>query len=456
MAEGGRMQRIPPHTAYVGQACFKCHKSVEESASLKTCTSCRRVRYCSVQCQKDDWKAHKAFCKALRLVESDPATYDTLSRFVLNYAEHHPYHADRVNKLGEGMGVNEANLLIRRLGRPMTTVERNVVGWQARCMTCARTDSLIRMEAARNNSDITPLSSCSDCHLSFYCKPEHWQDAQRIHADEPSEDGHHTLTQCAIQRQMRLDQLFRRSIEEIPEGPSTFQWAPDRQKDQWTSLADANWESEFGVVLSESLQLDTPEAVASSRSLGPMLHCASDGLSMPMTILYGLENLNSDDTWTTKATLTIHVLGPAVEPELMKAQLFEEIMHQLPKVQTLQIIFCGPDIPPNSENWMEMETCPRCRRAGRKRRQRLYSRTYHEYALRLGSAYEVPDLAVAFNSGCSQEARDSWVGTIKHLVQRKVPTIFTAFNREEGEAEGKLFANAGATLVPALGPRKNP
>ncbi|TRM60622.1 hypothetical protein BD626DRAFT_504669 [Schizophyllum amplum] len=149
----------------------------------------------------------------------------------------------------------------------------------------------------------------------------------------------------------------------------------------------------------------------------------------------------------SKAPL-IQVLGPAVEPELMKAQLFEEIMHQLPKVQTLQIIFCGPDIPPNSENWMEMETCPRCRRAGRKRRQRLYSRTYHEYALRLGSAYEVPDLAVAFNSGCSQEARDSWAGTIKHLVQRKVPTIFTAFNREEGEAEGKLFANAGATLEP--------
>ena len=30
---------------------------------LKECTGCRRVRYCSSQCQKKDWKSHKPYCK---------------------------------------------------------------------------------------------------------------------------------------------------------------------------------------------------------------------------------------------------------------------------------------------------------------------------------------------------------------------------------------------------------
>jgi hypothetical protein len=33
--------------------------------SLKNCSSCRSVRYCSVACQQKDWKAHKVDCKRL-------------------------------------------------------------------------------------------------------------------------------------------------------------------------------------------------------------------------------------------------------------------------------------------------------------------------------------------------------------------------------------------------------
>ncbi|TFK33607.1 hypothetical protein BDQ12DRAFT_614957, partial [Crucibulum laeve] len=30
---------------------------------VKECTGCRKVRYCSPECQKSDWKTHKAKCK---------------------------------------------------------------------------------------------------------------------------------------------------------------------------------------------------------------------------------------------------------------------------------------------------------------------------------------------------------------------------------------------------------
>ncbi|KAL1760257.1 hypothetical protein FB107DRAFT_287093 [Schizophyllum commune] len=438
MSEVGKIQRVPPVTVNVGQACRKCLKAVEEGAMLKTCTGCRRIRYCSAECQKADWKAHKGLCKAFREVEGDPQFYTVLSQYALGDGDIAPYSVDRVNYMAGQMGVKELHLVSARLGRELTIPERNIVCWQPRCMTWC--------------TEPTPLTSCPDCHLSFYCKPDHWQDARRVHTEIPDPDGHNQLTQCALHRQIRLDLLFVNSTGDS-EG---FQYAPDRTKEKWEPLKDdATWESEVGPVLAESINAATPEAVGKSMALGPMLRCATDGLSMPLTILYALEHLNSDDAWTRKQTLSIHILGATLGKEIINAQLFEEIMHQCPEVKNLQITFCGPELP-TAESWLDMETCPRCESSRRKRQQRLYTRTYHDYALRQGSAFEVPDLAVAFNSGCSHEARDSWEGTIKMLVARKIPTVFTSYNREEAEGDARRFIDAGATLNPALGPQRNP
>ena len=52
---------------------------------------------------------------------------------------------------------------------------------------------------------------------------------------------------------------------------------------------------------------------------------------------------------------------------------------------------------------------------------------YYDYVEELGNAYERPDLAIAFNSGCgySLEVATSWAATIRLLVERKIPTVFT-------------------------------
>ena len=55
----------------------------------------------------------------------------------------------------------------------------------------------------------------------------------------------------------------------------------------------------------------------------------------------------------------------------------------------------------------------------------LYFRTYHDYAKSMGTTFTKPDLAIAFNSGCSQEAASSWKETIVFLVQNKIPSVFT-------------------------------
>lgn len=41
------------------QMCANCGKT----DSLKSCSSCKKTYYCSKECQKKDWKAHKSSCK---------------------------------------------------------------------------------------------------------------------------------------------------------------------------------------------------------------------------------------------------------------------------------------------------------------------------------------------------------------------------------------------------------
>lgn len=41
--------------------CHVCHKS---SPTMKWCGKCRSVKYCSQECQKEDWTNHKSICKS--------------------------------------------------------------------------------------------------------------------------------------------------------------------------------------------------------------------------------------------------------------------------------------------------------------------------------------------------------------------------------------------------------
>lgn len=55
----------------------------------------------------------------------------------------------------------------------------------------------------------------------------------------------------------------------------------------------------------------------------------------------------------------------------------------------------------------------------------IAGRTYHDFISAQGPKYVVPDLAVAFNTGASQDDVDSWRETMDVLVDREVPSVFT-------------------------------
>ena len=155
------------------------------------------------------------------------------------------------------------------------------------------------MEASRNQSSSpNVLKACSDCKMAFYCSDAHWKAVQHFHAGEPCIDGHDGLTQCQVNKEIRADIGFANLMAGAKAG--SFKWAPERVKSSWTSLNTINWDNEYSQELAQFFSIPVT-------SVGPWIRASSEGLSLPMTILWALENLNEGDAWTRQDTLVVHV-----------------------------------------------------------------------------------------------------------------------------------------------------
>ncbi|KAJ7259687.1 hypothetical protein C8J57DRAFT_1338970 [Mycena rebaudengoi] len=60
--------------------CIRCQRDETAAAGfeLKRCTGCHLTRYCSTECQKEDWPRHGKICKTIETVEwIRPEVHDT-------------------------------------------------------------------------------------------------------------------------------------------------------------------------------------------------------------------------------------------------------------------------------------------------------------------------------------------------------------------------------------------
>ncbi|KAJ6558776.1 hypothetical protein DFH09DRAFT_1036769 [Mycena vulgaris] len=435
-----RLPPLPPLLAEMGLACYKCFK--EEDIRRSRCSGCHRVSYCSPGASSGiflrhelDWELHKPMCKALRAMEKSSPIATAL---IFALPNEPTTDLNVLNNMTQAH-ISKISLFCKgSLQRPPTLFESTLVSGEPRCMVCTRTDQLIRMEAAKNGAaNSRRLIPCPECNLTFCCSPAHWEVARALHHG-PCEEALEGLSQCEMNSKIHAHIKFKAVMESVHGPLGRFNWSPRRVKSAWMSLSGLSWEAEFGDEMRKS--------VGGPTSMAPWILEASDNLSMALTVLYGLETLNDDDGWTRKHTLRVHIIG-ANSIEATCAVVFEEILHRLPQVKTLgALVLCGPDMPGGDlPQTIAPATCPECTQLGRKR--------IHEH---VADKFEKPDLCIAFNSGASQVSTHTWLPTFKLLVERKIPTVFTSYNREEAEGEAALLRAAGAKLHPTLGPSKNP
>lgn len=159
-----------------------------------------------------------------------------------------------------------------------------------------------------NEATLTP---CPDCNLSFTCTPEHANLALDLHTCTPCTDSiWPTSGQCQLNLLVQVDQIYAAFRGEGP-----ILWAPKRILTKWERLPSdededddeegpkftsvKRWYREFGSIVAE----DMDDGMG---GIGPYVRMVSETMSIPMTILWGLQTLYEDDSWTKKQTLEIH------------------------------------------------------------------------------------------------------------------------------------------------------
>lgn len=175
------------------------------------------------------------------------------------------------------------------------------------------------------------------------------------------------------------------------------------------------------------------------------LRASTFKLSSMLTIVAALEAVLPD--LATKESLTLHLIGAAFESELRMLAAFEELLHLLPSLKTLQYVLVGPEVGSEDNNTVvTFDCCPACTNANRTRSAVIFKGVYHDFAQ--SADYRKPDLAVAFNTGCSQMHVAQWLPTLQYLVEAGHPTVFTSYNHVEMSEETELLAKGlGAKLV---------
>ncbi|KAJ7738162.1 hypothetical protein B0H16DRAFT_99969 [Mycena metata] len=438
-----------PVLVAVGAACYHCYSKASDSSKLQKCSSCRLVSYCNASCQRKNWRAHKHFCRIAADIESSPLMTFTMAGWI---GKTSPDEIEsQVNQVFEYFTL--------RLGRQLLSSENILLHLRPRCLTCGRTDQLIRIECSLNSA-IAPhtLIPCPKCHLSFACQ-DHWSAAYVEHTQIMCEGGYDGLPHCVLNQELLEDDEFSAQMLRRPElhpqysAPTrAFRWIPPPHKRSWTSLKTVTWADEF----QPQLELEFLEA-APSISMRRM----SDILCMPMTALYALECLNDNLNWTKKGLLSIHVIG-AQSKELWHAVCFENILHQLPAVKLVHVVICGALLEPHLGDDMrsgpyDIQCCQDCERKERGRGNDYYDVHYHDLPAKIGPNYRIPDLAIAFNSGASEASYTAaWKKTVAFLVENNIPSVFTAYTAAEAAQDHQILVDAQAKLVPELGPCRNP
>jgi splicing suppressor protein 51 len=166
-------------------------------------------------------------------------------------------------------------------------------------------------------------------------------------------------------------------------------------------------------------------------------------LSLPLTILSALERFYTRDQLHSIDDMVIHLIG-ANQYELLALMTFEEIMHVLPNIKTLQLVMIGLEMT-SRNNGFPLQCCPRCTDKNRKRICSMYPVTYHDFAISLD--YNQPHLAVGFNTGLYEDDTELWKPTIECLLDKNLPCSFTSYSKEEATEDVKILKDLGAKVL---------
>ncbi|CAL4161971.1 unnamed protein product, partial [Meganyctiphanes norvegica] len=312
---------------------------------LKICAGCRLVSYCSKNCQKRDWSAHKGFCKVAK-AQSEPGKN---------------IYSSANEKIENGKSwfdiVLETSMLIKlKMGSKFGHIEGKILDQPKVCEFC-------------RSSESSSLNLCKECLAVYYC----------------SED--HLKTDAAVHK--RLCTTFKLKVH-CDEFLATKGY-PDLLYMPFPSKPVTKYEK-------------LPKGIADLINIpsDPIEAIISDWLSYPLTILYVLEQigLGIESKPVHKAKkLTIHMMDSAKSLlRLHMSVTWEYLFHRLPNLKKLNVVMIDPELIAEmgntvSNHFQRTHTlCGDCQPNGRKLTINVEGdfRTY-----KISDRYDRPDIILA-------------------------------------------------------------
>ncbi|KAG0648277.1 Zinc finger MYND domain-containing 17 [Hyphodiscus hymeniophilus] len=292
------------------------------------------------------------------------------------------------------------------------------------------------------------LSRCSKCKRVWYCSQKcQKQDWTARHKQLcPKLVAANTLN-VHRSHEPRTWAEYRRETETGQDYSPRF--PTDTPRTTYVPLSTAeSWYDYYTKISDKSMVagLLSPDLkpLADNANMSSALIAATDELCLFLTIIAALEATHL----ATKPNITLHLVG-ANAVELGSLMLFEELLHLLPTLQNLHVVFVGPELPRSVSGEDEstpLDCCPECTGLKRTRSLAMTTCAYHDYAAREG--YQAPDLAVAFQTGHALEEIASWAPTIRYLAREaRHPTVFTTFNEHEMLSELAGLKTLGARFI---------
>jgi splicing suppressor protein 51 len=420
-----------PVGAVRGNLCFRCFSP---SSNLLRCSGCKRAGYCSKECQKLDWSIiHKNYCKIFKTINQVEEQ---------QYQEKRTWNEYRAYLLKTVRSIRDA--------APKDENLHFIVQAQAYCASCRRT-------AVQLSTRKITLTKCDQCRLIFSCS-------------DCGENAKHSVSICAnYQLHAHIENFRIGFFEDTGKfSPVTCTQFPRTDRKLLKDTDSEGWYDYFvsisdkpqirGIISPNFLSLGPGERTADEKDqherMRMFLLCATDNLTMPLTILSALEDIS----WT-KPHLKIHIVG-ATGREMLALGNFEEILHLMPGLKSLQLTAVGPNVwaggAVGGKSYVpktELECCQVCKRDGGSRSVALYCGLYHDFITT--PDYEEADLVVAFNSGFvdGDDSQYHWDSTIKLLVESGVPCLFTTYNAQEAQNEKTKMLGLKAKFL--VEPQKN-
>ena len=207
--------------------------------------------------------------------------------------------------------------------------------------------------------------------------------------------------------------------------------------------------SDFGLNQTFLQSLRNEEVRTEAKAWYYLLLNGTARLSMAISILEALEKSMHD--LSTRQSLSISLIG-AGAMEFDGLWVFEELLHLLPALQTLNLMYIGPasKMAPSVSscvrgNVIECKNCAECVSSNKRRLWGTYGGLYHDYVNT--SYYQKPDLAVLFHSGRAECAVEDWAPTTRLLVDSVTLTLCTTWTKREAREEEVELDQLGARFI---------